>query len=238
MPGENGYEYEAVFASGLATATTTSARLTVDSITADSNPRSQTVFAGGGVTFTASATGEPSPTVQWELSTDGGTTFSAISGATSTTYAFTATALETGYEYEAVFTSGLATATTAAATLTVAAGLEIIGAPDGSVQAGPIGGLQGDDQQERVEVVEVDVYGNPIITDSSSVITMTLRGWQRSRPAAGDYFADRKRRVRGLHQPGDRPGRDQLYPRGQRRRIGVRAVGSISGRRGLAQSSW
>ena len=44
-------------------------------------------------------------TVQWEVSTDGGTTFTNISGATSTTYTFTATAAENGDEYQAVFTN-------------------------------------------------------------------------------------------------------------------------------------
>ena len=87
---------------GFADATTT---LNVDSVSIATDPSSQVVAAGSGVTFTASATGVPSPTVQWELSTDGGTTFSAISGATLTTYQFSAVAGENGYEYEAVFAS-------------------------------------------------------------------------------------------------------------------------------------
>ena len=59
------------------------------------------------------------PTVQWELSTDGGQTFNAISGATSTTYSFTTNAGENGNEYEAVFTNPAGSATSAAALLTV-----------------------------------------------------------------------------------------------------------------------
>ena len=45
--------------------------------------------------------------------------FTNITGATSTTYSFTATAAQTGYEYQAVFTNSQGTATTTAATLTV-----------------------------------------------------------------------------------------------------------------------
>ena len=83
------------------------------------NPASQTVNAGGTATFTAAASGNPAPSVQWEVSTNGGTTFSAITGATSTTYSFTATAAENGDEYEAVFTNSVGTATSRPATLTV-----------------------------------------------------------------------------------------------------------------------
>ena len=58
--------------------------------------------------------------MQWQVSTDGGNTFSNIAGATSTTFSFTATAAQNGDEYQAVFsnTAGLS-ATTSAATLTV-----------------------------------------------------------------------------------------------------------------------
>ena len=47
--------------------------------------------------------------MQWEVSTNGGTTFSAITGATSTTYSFTATAAENGNQYEAVFSNSAGT---------------------------------------------------------------------------------------------------------------------------------
>ena len=103
----------------LATASTTAATLTVDSVTVSTDPISQTVTAGNSVTFTASATGNPAPTVQWDVSSNGGSSFTAISGATSTSYSFSAAAGENGVEYEAIFTAGLAIATTTAATLTV-----------------------------------------------------------------------------------------------------------------------
>ncbi|MGO9109691.1 MAG: immunoglobulin domain-containing protein, partial [Thermoguttaceae bacterium] len=120
---ENGDEYEAVFSNTAGIAATTAAMLTVETAqTAPSvtkSPANQTANAGDTATFTAAASGNPAPTVQWEVSTNGGNTFSTIFEATSTTYSFTATSTENGYEYQAIFTNSLGTATTAAATLTV-----------------------------------------------------------------------------------------------------------------------
>ena len=60
------------------------------------------------------------PSVQWQVSTDGGVTWSNISGATSTTFTLsTTTTSENGYECRAVFTNSLGFATTTAANLTV-----------------------------------------------------------------------------------------------------------------------
>ena len=117
---ENGYQYEAVFTNTVGNATTAAATLTVNyapSVT--TSPSNQTVVAGGTASFTAVAGGNPAPSVQWDVSSDGGTTFSPISGATSTTYSFTTSAAENGYQYEAVFTNSVNSATTTAATLTV-----------------------------------------------------------------------------------------------------------------------
>jgi Bacterial Ig domain/Immunoglobulin I-set domain/The GLUG motif len=83
------------------------------------NPTNQTVNAGQTATFSAAASGTPTPTVQWQQSTDGGMTFTNIAGATSTTYSFTTGASQNGYRYQAVFTNSAGAATTTAATLTV-----------------------------------------------------------------------------------------------------------------------
>jgi hypothetical protein len=101
-------------------ATTTAATLTVTAgpvIT--TNPVSQTVNALSPVSFTAAATGTPAPTVQWQLSTDGGASYSNLPAATSTTLAFTADGSMNGYKYRAVFTNSAGSATTTPATLTV-----------------------------------------------------------------------------------------------------------------------
>ena len=115
-----GYQYQAVFTNSSGTATTTAATLTVNMPpVVTTNPTSQSVSAGAQATFTAAATDATTLSVQWQLSNNG-TTWTNISGATSTSYAVTASAAMSGSQYRAVFTdtSGL-TATTSAAMLTV-----------------------------------------------------------------------------------------------------------------------
>jgi hypothetical protein len=121
---QNGNEFEAVFSNFFGRATTSPATLTVGSatpsapvITAD--PTSQSVPSGTTVTFSAAASGSPTPTVQWQVSTASTPTFTNITGATSTTYSFSAATSESGNQYQAVFTNATGTATTTAATLTV-----------------------------------------------------------------------------------------------------------------------
>jgi hypothetical protein len=85
-------------------------------------PTGQAATVGSSVSFTAAATGSPTPTVQWDVSTDGGKTWSPVTGATSTTYSFTVTGIGLdGSEYEAVFTNSMGSATSSPATLTAVA---------------------------------------------------------------------------------------------------------------------
>ncbi len=75
---------------------------------------------GGVVISSLNVTqGQTAPTVQWQVSTDGGQTWTNITGATSTTLYFVTTSGENGYEYRAVFTNPAGQATTTAAILTV-----------------------------------------------------------------------------------------------------------------------
>jgi hypothetical protein len=86
------------------------------------NPSNATVTAGDPVSFTAAATGSPTITVQWQVSTDGGKTWTNITGnasATTTTLTFYAGAAQNGYKYRAVFTNSAGSTTTLFATLTV-----------------------------------------------------------------------------------------------------------------------
>ncbi len=91
-----------------------------------SQPASQTVTAGGSTSFTAAAGGLPTPTVVWEVSTNGGASYNLLSngvvysGVTTNTLTITgATAAMNGDKYEAVYTNSSGSATTSAATLTV-----------------------------------------------------------------------------------------------------------------------
>lgn len=95
---------------------TVSAGGTAPSIT--THPSNQSVVAGSTATFTAAASGSPTPTVQWQRNGVD------ISGATSTSYTTPATTVtggsaNNGDTYRAVFTNGSGTATTNSATLTV-----------------------------------------------------------------------------------------------------------------------
>ena len=86
------------------------------------DPQSQTVTGGGNVTFSADAIAKPFPTEQWQQSTDGGSTWSDIAGATSVTYSIPGVPLsENGLEFRAVLTNSAGSAMTDAATLTVTA---------------------------------------------------------------------------------------------------------------------
>ena len=120
---QNGNKFRAVFTNGVGSpATTTAATLSVLAPPVVlTNPVSQTVKAGHVVTFSATASGTLTQTVQWQLSTNAGVTFNNIPGATSNSYSFTVTVGENGDQYRAVFTNTTGTATTTAATLTVAA---------------------------------------------------------------------------------------------------------------------
>jgi hypothetical protein len=117
---DNGKQYRAVFTNSCATVNTNAATLTVNTPpVVTTNPLTQTICAGNLANFTVVATGQPTPTVQWQLSIDGGATFNNIALATLTSYSFTAQPTDNGHRYRAVLTNVCGTATTTAATLTV-----------------------------------------------------------------------------------------------------------------------
>ncbi|MER5179199.1 immunoglobulin domain-containing protein [Streptomyces sp. NPDC002896] len=85
------------------------------------HPSDQVVSAGEDATFTADASGDPAPTVQWQRQAAAGGPWTDIPGATSTTYTLTdATLADSGSRFRAVFTNAAGTTvTTNPATLTV-----------------------------------------------------------------------------------------------------------------------
>jgi alpha-tubulin suppressor-like RCC1 family protein len=119
---EDGYEYRAVFKNVAGTATSKVATLTVRVLpVVTQEPLSTTVEAGEGAGFEAAASGFPTPTVQWEISTNGGGSWSNVAGATSDQLTLAKTqASESGDEYRAVFTNTAGKAVSNTATLTVA----------------------------------------------------------------------------------------------------------------------
>ncbi|MAT39049.1 MAG: hypothetical protein CL946_05535 [Ectothiorhodospiraceae bacterium] len=116
---DHGNRYRMRAANSCGTVTSTSAVLSVNSAPlVTSHPTNRNICAGSSVIFSASASGNPTPTIQWEVSTDG-VSFSAIPGATSSTYQFTAGAGDDSKQYRAVFTNTCGSATSNIATLTV-----------------------------------------------------------------------------------------------------------------------
>jgi hypothetical protein len=118
---ENGWQLRAVFTNSWGSAATQAATITVlpnPEVTTD--PLSQTVPSGGTATFTVAAIGAPTPTLDWQVSVDGGTTWIDLGPETGDTLTSAPlTAFENGWEVRAVFTNTAGTATTKAATITV-----------------------------------------------------------------------------------------------------------------------
>ncbi|MFF9775956.1 immunoglobulin I-set domain protein [Streptomyces sp. NPDC013978] len=110
------------------------------------SPTDRTVAPGDEVSFVAAAEGTPQPTVQWEVSTDGAQTWSAVEGATKNTYTFKAKAAHDGYQYRAVFKNTVGTTRTPAFTLTVTEADDSTGGGDG-------GGDGGDDEPSGTKTV-------------------------------------------------------------------------------------
>ena len=120
IASHNGYLFRARFTNSAGSATTAVATLTVNSApVVTQHPSNLTVTEGQEATFTAAATGNPTPSVIWQVSTDGGAIYHDIVWATSTTLTFTTIASHNGYLFRTRFTNSLGSATTAIATLTV-----------------------------------------------------------------------------------------------------------------------
>ena len=83
-----------------------------------SSPQPARVELGAPASFSATATGAPGLTVQWQRASPGGP-FTDVGGARSTTHTFVPVAADDGAVFRAVFTDGTGSVTTDAATLTV-----------------------------------------------------------------------------------------------------------------------
>ncbi len=93
------------------------------------NPLDQSVANGSTAVFSVTTTGTPTPTVSWEVSRDGGTTWEEITADTAATpaadglsLAVVGTDANNGYQYRATATNSVGDAVSQAATLTVTPG--------------------------------------------------------------------------------------------------------------------
>ena len=127
---ESGDQLRAVLTNAHGKTTSTAATLTVNAAACaaspaiETQPSNQTVTEPAAASFTIKEGTVPAncaaATIQWEVSTNGGTSFSPITGATSATYTINPThASETGDELRAVLTNAHGKTTSTVATLTV-----------------------------------------------------------------------------------------------------------------------
>jgi hypothetical protein len=117
----NGYQYRAIYNNTCGSDTSTAATLNVNTQPAvNTNPTANvTACNGSTVNMVAAAGGNPTPTIQWQQSTNGGSTWTNISGATSNTYSFSCSTTQSGYKYRAVYSNTCGNDTSGISTLTV-----------------------------------------------------------------------------------------------------------------------
>ena len=128
IASHNGYRFRARFTNSAGSATTAIAMLAVNpsgpaAPVITQNPSNLTVTEGQQATFTAAASGTPTPSVIWQVSFDGGVIYHDIGWATTTTLTFTTIASHNGYLFRARFTNSVGSATTNIATLTLSTGV-------------------------------------------------------------------------------------------------------------------
>jgi hypothetical protein len=124
--GDSGHRYRVIATNTVGTATSTAAVLTVGSGAVapafTTQPVAVSITAGQDAHFTAAASGTPTPTLQWQLSTNGGVTWSDIVGATGGTLDLLGVPLaNNGQRYRSVATNTVSSVASNAALLTVSA---------------------------------------------------------------------------------------------------------------------
>lgn len=120
--GDDGKAYRAVFTNAGGSSTTTVATLTfppsAPAITV--NPvASMTVLTGNVIFLSSAASGSPAPTVQWQVSTNGGGSWTNYPGATSPNLSFAALRFDNGKQYRALYTNAQGSTATTATSLFV-----------------------------------------------------------------------------------------------------------------------
>ncbi len=124
--GSNGLQLRVVVSNSVNSVTSTVAVLTVSGGPAPvapaitSQPADLSVTTPAVATFTVAASGVPTPAIQWQVSTDGGSSFGDIAGATAASYSFATTVGDNGKRFRAVASNSGGSATSRVALLGVA----------------------------------------------------------------------------------------------------------------------
>jgi hypothetical protein len=140
------------------------------------DPLSQAVSVGSTLTFSVAASGTPAPTVLWQLSVDGGSTWLSLpEWGTTTVTTGTLTTFENGWEFRAVFNNGAGTATTNAATITVVPSTLVVLPSYGAT----LSGTQYLDATTSPGVTQVkyELTGGSLTDSLIATATPTIFGW-------------------------------------------------------------
>ena len=147
--------------------------------TISTNPQSQSVVTGGTVTFTASAD-ITTPTIQWQASVNGGSSWINVSGGTNPTLTVgPLNSFENGWEVRAVFTNHSGSATTASATITVTAPTTNVVLPSNAATLSGTATLDAT-ASPGVTNVQYQVTGGSLSNAVVATATPTIYGWLAS----------------------------------------------------------
>lgn len=83
------------------------------------HPTSVSKCAGEEITLISAASGNPIPTVQWQVSIDNGSTWTDILSAINSTYTFTSSSTDNGKQFKAIWTNTIASQESNTATITI-----------------------------------------------------------------------------------------------------------------------
>jgi ELWxxDGT repeat protein len=127
---DSGTQFRVVVTGASNSVTSATARLTVTAaVIAPSfatQPQGQSIVWPATASFTAAVNGTPAPTLQWQVSTDSGSNWSDIAGATAATFTTPATvAGDAGKQFRVVASNSAGTVNSNAAILTVTAPAQV-----------------------------------------------------------------------------------------------------------------
>ncbi|WP_454050628.1 hypothetical protein [Cellulomonas sp. Marseille-Q8402] len=135
--GDDGLQLRAVLTGAAGEAPSDPATVVIRTVPSwTTEPADATVAEGAAATFTATATGVPAPTLQWQRAEAGTAGWTDLPGETADQLVVTADRADQGATFRAVATSAAGTATSAAAVLTVEWGPEVTDPADAVVVVG------------------------------------------------------------------------------------------------------
>jgi hypothetical protein len=138
-------------------------------------PSSQYYTSGQSLTFSATASGVPGPSAQWQYSFNGGTTWANLAGATSTPLTVgPLNAFVNNWQVRAVFTNAFGSATSNAATMSLASTSVVLPA-NGATEAGQQ--LLDASASSGATQVQYELSGGSLSNQVIATATPTIYGW-------------------------------------------------------------